>query len=131
MLTQARLENPRECCGLLAGNVVETADPDQRIGQVAQCHPLVNAAANPEKEYFSDPRSLFVAVRAMRLLGQNILAIYHSHPTSDPIPSRTDCAQNYYPDTIHLIISLKGNEPVVRGWWIEEDRFHEAVWECF
>lgn len=128
ILDHARSDFPLECCGLLAGHV-ETANPLQPIGRVAHCHPIVNAAANPEKEYLSEPRSLFNAVRAMRPLGHDILGIYHSHPVSDPIPSRTDCAQNFYPDAVHLIISLKDTDPLIRAWWITESHFHEADWQ--
>src|SRR5438105_153199 len=51
---------------------------------VVQRYALVNTAASPT-EYLSDPRSMFEAVRDMRRLGLEIVAIYHSHPTSAPV----------------------------------------------
>jgi proteasome lid subunit RPN8/RPN11 len=129
ILSHAIAELPNECCGLLAGRFVEkSAEPDTRRARVEQCYPLVNAAASP-KEYLSDPRSMFDAVRDMRRLGFDVLAVYHSHPTSDPVPSRTDLQRNYSPEVVNLIISLKAAEPQIRGWWLTERDYCEAEWE--
>jgi proteasome lid subunit RPN8/RPN11 len=55
------------------------------------------------------------------------LAFYHSHPTSEPVPSKTDLAENGYGDcVIHLIVSLTSVPPLVRGWWLREDTYREA-----
>src|SRR5262245_15006664 len=81
MVAQARSELPNECCGLLAGNIVSRGR--RRVGQVVRCYALVNAAASPV-EYLSEPRSMFQAVRDMERRGLELLAIYHSHPTSAP-----------------------------------------------
>src|SRR5438067_13873196 len=83
MIEQARAEQPNECCGLLAGVTAGEA------GQVRCRYPLVNAAASPAL-FESDPRSTFDADRDMRRRGLEVLAVYHSHPTSAPVPSRTD-----------------------------------------
>ena len=72
MVEQAQAERPRECCGLLAGRPATEAGGTVRI---EQRYPLTNAAANPEREYSSDPQSLFTAVRSMRALGLEIVGI--------------------------------------------------------
>ena len=130
MLAQAVAELPNECCGMLAGRIVPaegdaTAVP---VGQVEEVYPLVNEAASPV-EYLSEPRSMFAAVRDMTRRGLDILAVYHSHPTSDPMPSRKDLERNYSPDVVNLIVSLQTEEPVVRGWWLEAESYREASWE--
>lgn len=125
LLVQAHAELPNECCGILAGTIHTTAAG--HIGQVVRRYPLVNAAASP-KEYVSEGKSMFAAVRDIDRLGLDILAVYHSHPTSDPVPSRTDRERNYSPDVINLIVSLKEAE-AVRGWWLNADECHEAAWE--
>jgi proteasome lid subunit RPN8/RPN11 len=143
MVAQAVSELPNECCGLLAGDIhhspatsrkgashvaVTGETPVLRVGQVERIYPLVNAAASPV-EYLSDPKSMFAAVRDMHLQGIDILAVYHSHPTSNPVPSRTDLDRNYSPDVMTLIISLKNpQEPQVRGWWLGADNYREAEW---
>jgi proteasome lid subunit RPN8/RPN11 len=130
MVAQARAELPNECCGLLAGSVEETARTESqkmKVGRVLERYPLVNNAASP-REYLANDRSLFDAYRDMRNRGIDLLAVYHSHPASDPVPSKKDLAQNYFEDIVHLIISLKGDKPVIRGWWLGEDNYRQADW---
>jgi proteasome lid subunit RPN8/RPN11 len=127
MLVQAIVELPNECCGLLAGVLEETQKGT--LGRVQQRYPLVNALARPTA-YESEPKSMFAAVRDVQRLGIDILAVYHSHPMSDPIPSRTDLERNYSTEVMNLIISLRETQPRVRGWWLTADSFREAEWEC-
>src|SRR4051794_7121389 len=82
MLDHALGERPCECCGLLAGQVF--LGP-RTIGQVSERYPLVNARASAV-EFESEPRGMFEAVRDIRRRGIDILGIYHSHPTSAPVP---------------------------------------------
>src|SRR5437588_282536 len=86
MIAQAQAEQPDECVGLLAG-VVEY---DQ--GSVIRAYPLTNALASPVR-YEADSRTLFQAHKDMRDCGLELLAVYHSHPTSRAVPSATDHAQ--------------------------------------
>jgi [CysO sulfur-carrier protein]-S-L-cysteine hydrolase len=127
MLAHAVAELPNECCGLLAGRVTTKRDDDVPVGTVVRQFPLTNMAAS-RIEYVSDPRSMFDAYREMRSENLDVLAVYHSHPTSDPVPSRTDRERNYSPEVVNLIISLKDKRPLVRGWWLDESGHREATW---
>jgi proteasome lid subunit RPN8/RPN11 len=119
MLAQAVAELPNECCGLLAG----------RDGRVTHRYPLTNALASPVR-YESDPAAMFAAFKDMRERGIEELAIYHSHPTTEPVPSRTDLERNFYGDAVvHLIISLKDGQPVMRAWRLAEATFAEIGWD--
>jgi proteasome lid subunit RPN8/RPN11 len=119
MLTQARAELPNECCGLLAG----------RDGRVTHRYPLTNALASPTR-YESDPMAMLAADKDMRKEGSDLLAIYHSHPASEPVPSRTDLESNFYgSEVVHIIISLREAAPEVRGWHLHPDSYGEAAWE--
>jgi proteasome lid subunit RPN8/RPN11 len=124
MLAQAEAERPLECCGLLAGAVDAGG-----IGVVQVRYPLVNAAASPV-EYLSDGRSMFEADRDMRRRGLDVLAVYHSHPTSPPVPSKKDLALNYSPAVVNFIISLAAAPPEVRAWWLTAESYREAEWEA-
>jgi proteasome lid subunit RPN8/RPN11 len=120
MVAQAIAELPNECCGLLAGHGE----------RVTHRYPLTNALASPVR-YESKPESLFAAFKDMRREGTELLAIYHSHPTSEPVPSRTDLERNFYgPEVVHVIISLKEGGPVVRAWHLELGTYREVVWEA-
>jgi len=113
----ARREAPHECCGLIGGNDART----QTI------YPLRNIAADPLVTYEAAPEELFAAQRAMREGGQQLLAIYHSHPrSSDPQPSETDVRLAYYPSAVYFIVGLGDEEPCLRAFRISE---REGRWE--
>src|SRR5262249_10414019 len=123
MLDHARAELPLECCGLLAGTL--TGDE----ARVTARYGLVNEAASAMRDE-SERRSLFAAANDRRRRELGMLAIYHSHPTSEPVPSRTDLANNHYGDDVmHLIVGLMTEPPTVRAWWLLADTFAEAQWE--
>ena len=132
LIAQALAEQPLECCGLLAGVREEAKTeekPAEAVGRVVRRYPLVNAAASP-REFLSDGRALFDAYKDMRLHSLAVLAVYHSHPTSPPVPSRTDLERNGMGDgVVCLIVSLASLPPLVRGWWWGETEYREAVWE--
>lgn len=112
MIAHAHSERPLECCGLLAGHIAEG------VGTVTMWFAVKNDAASPT-EYFSNPRDMLTAFRTMRERGLELLAIYHSHPTSAAVPSHRDIDSNTYGETAaHVIVSLTNAEPVVRAWWL-------------
>jgi proteasome lid subunit RPN8/RPN11 len=126
MYAHAKAALPNECCGLLAGQVESGG-----VGRVERRYPLSNAAASPV-EYNAEPRELLAASRDMRARGLVELAVYHSHPTSEPVPSHKDLARNRVDEIVlrdfHLIISLKDGDPVMRAWRLTVDAFTEVEW---
>ena len=123
MLDQAQAELPNECCGLLAGRIADD------VGRVEMCYPLVNEKASP-REYSAEAKSLIAAHKDMHRRGIRELGIYHSHPTSDPVPSKTDLERNYYGlEVVFLIIGVKDLQPELRVWWLSESDFFEADWQ--
>ena len=110
-------EAPLECCGLLGG-VAPT---------VGSIYPLRNASAS-ETRYDADARDLIEAVGKIRESRTEILAIYHSHPRWEAVPSRTDLRENHYGDVPRIIVSLLGDTPVVRVWRLDPDSFEELPW---
>jgi proteasome lid subunit RPN8/RPN11 len=122
VIEQARSEAPLECCGLLAGRVASAA------GVVEVRYPLVNEAASPV-EFVSAARGMFDAVRDIDQRGLTVLAVYHSHPASPPVPSKTDLERNYSPDVVNIIISLQTEPPEVKGWWLRDAEFEPALLE--
>jgi proteasome lid subunit RPN8/RPN11 len=123
MLAQALAEQPAECCGLLAG-VIENGE-----GRVVARYPLVNELNSPT-EYYAEVRGLFLAQKDMREKGLELLAIYHSHPTSPPVPSPKDRERNYYgEEVVSVIISLLTDPPEVGAWWLTAETHREAALE--
>ena len=123
MIKHAGEAAPAECCGLIGGISESRARTLYR---------LRNVTANPELGYEAAPEDLFAAQRQMRENGEELLAIYHSHPrAADPSPSETDVRQAYYPSATYLIIGLGGDGPVVRAFSISEreHRWHLVEYE--
>src|SRR5262245_33722360 len=96
----ARSVQPAECCGLLIG------DGSQRIFEAVRAG---NLAERPTR-FLIDPKDHIAAMRHARGRGLEVLGFYHSHPSSPAWPSPTDVAEAAYPDAVHLIVSLTGNE---------------------
>ena len=122
IVKHAYVTRPAECCGLLAGVVL------QGRGEVLRGYPLGNGAKRHD-EFESDPRSMFEAVRDIDRNGWEILAVYHSHPTTPPVPSRKDLERNYAEEVMNLIVSLAREPAEVRGWWLTATNYSEAEWE--
>jgi proteasome lid subunit RPN8/RPN11 len=117
ILAHAKQADPAECCGLIGG-------AERRVTSI---YPLHNVAADPNVAYEAAPEDLFAAQRQMRDRGEELLAIYHSHPRSaEPEPSETDVRLAYYPQAVYFIIGLAGPRPVARAFRISE---RDERWE--
>jgi proteasome lid subunit RPN8/RPN11 len=127
LVAQALSESPHECCGLLAGTFEDHPRSGQR-GRVVGLYPLVNELASPTR-FVSEARSLLAAIKAIRAAKLEVLAVYHSHPTSDPVPSRTDLAWNNWPEVVAVIVGLTSNPPQTRAWWLMAEDYREVGWE--
>lgn len=112
IIAQARAEAPNECCGVLAGRSRQ---------RVSHRFPLVNCAATPTNRFESSPESMFAAMKSMKRLGIEILAVYHSHPKSPAKPSVTDREWNYSANVANLIVSLSDEPPEVKCWKVADD----------
>ena len=90
-------------------------------GRAQTIDPAKNVAAEPLVMYEAAAEDLFAAQRAMRERGQQLLAIYHSHPrATNPEPSPTDVRLAYYPSAVYLIAGLGNDEPCLRAFRIDE-----------
>jgi proteasome lid subunit RPN8/RPN11 len=118
IFSSAHQADPAECCGLIGG----TAD-----GSAKSIYSLRNVAVDKIVSYEAAPEDLFAAQRQMRERGEELLAIYHSHPRSvEPAPSETDVRLAYYPQAVYFIVGLAGPQPVIRAFRISEV---EERWE--
>jgi proteasome lid subunit RPN8/RPN11 len=118
MVAHCVRENPLEACGLLGG-----VSP-----VVSSFHPLRNGS-NSEIRYDAEPGDLIAAIQKMRASGEEILAIYHSHPKWQAVPSQTDLRENYYGDVPRIIVSLLGEVPEVRIWRLDPESCQELHWD--
>ncbi|MGJ0485067.1 MAG: Mov34/MPN/PAD-1 family protein [Methylomicrobium sp.] len=96
LLHQAQISPEAEICGLVGG----------RNGVPHTCYPVVNVAESPAQRFLLDPKQQIAAMAAMRDQGEQLFAIYHSHPHAPAFPSWLDLEQAAYPEALYLIISL-------------------------
>ncbi len=100
MLAHARRESRIECCGLLAG----------RDGVITEIYPASNALSSATV-YEIESRELFEIFRDLRKKELTHLGQYHSHLSSENVPSPTDIEQAGYPDQAYFIVTLLKNAP--------------------
>lgn len=96
MLHHAQLLPEFEVCGLVGSRGLKPMS----------CYPISNIANNPSNRYEMDPVEQLEAMRKMKESGEQLFAIYHSHPHSNARPSQTDINMANYPEALYLIISL-------------------------
>ena len=97
VVNHAKAAYPREGCGLIAGT------KPSLVG--SRFIPMTNNAESAS-EFEMDPAELINTLRDLRNAGEELVAIYHSHPRGPARPSKTDVQHAYYPEAAHLIVSL-------------------------
>jgi proteasome lid subunit RPN8/RPN11 len=85
LVGHARAARPLEACGVIYG--VYSADG---VALARGCGRLANVASNPEHEYRFDPVQQGEVWDAVRGLGFEVLAVWHTHPSGPETPSSTD-----------------------------------------
>ncbi len=118
MLHHAQLCPDQEVCGLVGAN---NQNP-------VRCYPIRNIADNPSTHYEMDPSEQFAVMRKMKNSGEELFAIYHSHPHSNAQPSPTDIDMANYPEAVYLIISLNTKGVLeMRGFQLLPDKPAQEV----
>jgi proteasome lid subunit RPN8/RPN11 len=119
MIEHARSAVPGECVGMLAGS---------KDGTVHARWPLVNTSKDPRR-FESEPRSQLETDRRRREQNLELLAFYHSHPTSPAVPSTidTDPEVSLWVGTpvLCVIVSLQLPIPMVRVYSLYPHRYEE------
>ncbi|MCA0453116.1 MAG: M67 family metallopeptidase [Chloroflexi bacterium] len=109
IIDHAQRNLPNECCGVIIGVGIEAHE----------VVPVPNIATEPELHYRMDDRVLTELFFRTQRDNKAIIGFYHSHPTSEPVPSRTDVALASYPDMAYVIASLRGEEARLAAWSIK------------
>lgn len=110
IVAHARESTPRECCGLLFGDG-EMAD---RLVRGRNVHPT------PETRYEIDPAQLREALAGSDDSDRFLVAIYHSHPLTEPKPSDFDVANARWPAQVYVLTSLRSEPPDVFAYRIRD-----------
>lgn len=112
MIGHARSATPNECCGLIAGVISDG------VGVAKERFGVRNDADSPSA-FWTNAEDMLSAFRQMRAENLELLAVYHSHPSGGPTPSKRDVDENTYGESVvHLIVGLTDRPAQVRGWWL-------------
>jgi proteasome lid subunit RPN8/RPN11 len=113
ILHHAQSSPELEVCGLIGA----------KDGTPVSWYPVKNAASTPQVRFQLDPEGQIDAMRKIRLRGEELFAIFHSHPAAPAEPSPVDLAEAVYLDALYLVISLNIKGVLeMRGFWIGEDK---------
>ena len=96
LLHYAQVHAEQQLCGIISS----------KQGVPFECYPVSNAATEPQHRFNMDEAELINTLRTLREQGEELFAIFHSHPNAPALPSAIDLAEDQYPDTLKLIISL-------------------------
>ncbi len=118
MITHVQSLYPEEGCGFLSGQ-----------GNVAcRYFPVPNLAAASNR-FHMHPQAQIDALYAIAAAGEELLAIYHSHPHGPASLSPTDLAELPDGRVPHIVISLqKPEQPKLRLFVLDQMRIHEEFW---
>lgn len=121
ILTHAQQHADTEICGLIS------KAGDHPVHYYA----VKNIAADPSIRFEMDPGQQIAAMKQMRVHGEELLAIVHSHPTSPPVPSAIDIAEIGYPDVYYIIVSLNTKDaPEMRAYRMINATMQPVVLDC-
>jgi len=113
LLTLAQFSPDEEICGLISND----SNNKYRV------YPIDNVADRPNCVFEMDPQQQIDAFKNIRQAQQNLFAIYHSHPTSDAIPSARDLHDSAYSEALNIIISLNTKGVLdMRGYYFQQDK---------
>lgn len=70
------------------------------------CYPIDNVSPQPQNHFQLDEKQQISALKIMRENGEELFAIYHSHPSAPACPSSLDLEMANYENALYFIISL-------------------------
>ena len=119
IVAHAREDAPNECCGLIGG----------RDGVASTVHRVRNAFASPVR-FELHPTDQLRTWEAIEAAGDEVIAMYHSHPKSEAKPSPTDvnlAGAWPGPSPLWVICSLvDADDPAVRAFAIGDGQVEEV-----
>lgn len=125
MFAHALWGKPDEACGMFS-SVAGRA-------MVDEFHPMSNAAASAEV-FRLDGQELLNVESAVDAAGRELIGVMHSHTTTSAYPSPTDVRDISRFDPMatfhHLIVSLRGADPVMRCFRIIDGDIVEVQITC-
>lgn len=96
LLHLAQISPDAEICGLISS----------KNNEPIRCYPIENTAKNPQNNFLLNAKQQIATMKKMRENGEQLFAVYHSHPTAPACPSALDLEMAITENVLHFIISL-------------------------
>ena len=119
ILSHAKEQSPKECCGYLLGEV------KGKSNILLEVFPMQNIHPSPTRHFSFSPQEQLRVLKEFSHL--QIIGIYHSHPLSPPTPSQEDKAYMFFETYSNLIISLQNGISFASYRKIQDKTLAESV----
>lgn len=116
MIEHGRNTLPYEACGLLSGN----------NNYICSWWPLWNEAQSTKRFYVSKD-VVEHTIRDIDLQNEHVIAIYHTHPLTKPIPSKYDILHHIDEAVKMVIISYRTILPIAKCYSISKATYEECL----
>jgi proteasome lid subunit RPN8/RPN11 len=119
IIAQAEREFPDECCGFIIGDgVSEEPRPIRNIQNARYAENPAEFPRDARTAFLMEPKEHLTVLNEVDRRKLKLVAVYHSHPDHDAYFSPTDRAQACsfdpaepdYPDTFHIVVSVRGGK---------------------
>lgn len=115
MIQDAVRRFPHEACGILSGKE-----------EIATTFYSMRNTEESPVSYLMDPGEQFKVFKEIRVSGERMLGIYHSHVATEATPSAKDVTLAFYPEVHYVLVSLADRaHPSARAFRIEEGSVRE------
>ncbi|QTM97997.1 hypothetical protein ERJ70_00850 [Sediminibacillus dalangtanensis] len=113
MIQHTRECLPYETCGLLSGTT-------NHISSIWE----LESEIKHRYRYFVSKETVNKTMEAVQSRHEQVLAIYHSHPTAQPVPSKEDILHHPEPQICMLIVSLQAEPVIWQGYTIADGQYY-------
>jgi len=114
LLNHGRSKLPYEACGILSG----------KNNQVHSIWKLKNEVKS-DRRFFVGKKAIVETLHHIAEKDEVVLAIYHSHPTTAPVPSYIDIKNHLDSEVKMIIVSYKTKNPIVKCYSVQNRAYKE------
>lgn len=116
IIDHCRSELPFEACGILSG-----------INHTVYTVWKLNNEIKSDRRFFIGKETVNKTLQKIIQKREEVLGIYHSHPSTAPIPSNTDLFSHPDTNVKMIIVSLKKVNPIMKCYKIENKNYKEVT----
>ena len=119
IIAQAERDFPDETCGFIVGaDGAQEVRPIHNIQNAKHAEDPQTFARDARTAFLMEPKEHLAVLNEVDRRKLSLIAVYHSHPDHDAYFSATDRAQAClfdpaepdYPDTFHIVLSIRGRK---------------------